>query len=75
MFIVACAQRSYAAGQIPSSEICILDLTQFSTPELSSLTKAMDEARLSEVWDDPIVWLAPFVIDLHVAAVAGVVGA
>lgn len=45
----------------------MLDLTALSTSELSSLTKAMHEARFPELWDDPIVWLTPFVIDLHVA--------
>lgn len=46
----------------------MLDLTVLSTSELSSLTKAMHEARFPEVCDDPIVWLSPFVIELHVAA-------
>jgi hypothetical protein len=46
----------------------MLDLTVLDTAELSSLSKAMHEARFPEVWDDPIVWLSPFVIELHVAA-------
>lgn len=29
----------------------------------------MHEARFPEVWDDPVVWLSPFVIDLYAAAV------
>ena len=46
----------------------MLDLTVLDTAELSSLSKAMHEARFPEVWDDPIVWLSSFVIELHVAA-------
>ena len=47
----------------------MLDLSVLDSAELSSLTKAMHEARFPEVCDDPIVWLSPFVIDLHVAAI------
>jgi hypothetical protein len=46
----------------------VLDLTVLTTAELSAFTKAMHEARFPEVWDDPVVWLSPFVIDMHVAA-------
>lgn len=48
----------------------MLDLSVLDDAELSTLIKAMHEARFAEKPLDLVVWNNPFVIDLHVAALA-----
>ena len=43
-------------------------LAEFSDSELSIFSRALHEARFAELENDPIVWISPFVIGLHVAA-------
>ena len=46
-----------------------LDLTRLEDGQLATLVKTVHEARFPDEEDDPVVWLGPFVIDLHVAAI------
>lgn len=45
-----------------------LDLTRLEDGQLATLIKTVHEARFPEKEWEPVVWLSPFVIDLHVAA-------
>jgi hypothetical protein len=47
----------------------VLDLTGLKTWELRTLIKALHEARFPDDYNDPSIWMSPFVIDLHTAAV------
>ena len=46
-----------------------LDLTRLEDGQLGALVKTVHEARFPDQENDPVVWLSPFAVELHVAAV------
>ena len=46
-----------------------MDLTTLPDGDLAALTRALHEARFPYLESDQVVWLAPFVVALHCAAV------
>lgn len=56
-------------GKIRFSEAALIDVTKLTDAELVALGKTVHEARFPDVFNDPAIWLSPFVINLHVAVV------
>lgn len=57
-------------GHNRSGDDAVLDLRQLTDAELIAFTRALHEARFPEVESDPLVWVAPFVVDWYESAIA-----
>lgn len=43
-----------------------MDVTELSDGDLATLAHALHEARFARLYNDPAIWAAPFVVQLHV---------